>query len=66
MIKKKPKFEALELYCRCNEKLKQLKDGPWDVMLKRSLWCCNDLFSHFTPVEGKIWVKRVQIHYKTN
>ncbi|CAI4046295.1 Vta1p SKDI_12G2180 [Saccharomyces kudriavzevii IFO 1802] len=28
-----------------NEKLKQLKDGPWDVMLKRSLWCCIDLFS---------------------
>lgn len=28
-----------------NEKLKQLKDGPWDVMLRRSLWCCIDLFS---------------------
>ncbi|CAI4035099.1 hypothetical protein SMKI_12G2390 [Saccharomyces mikatae IFO 1815] len=28
-----------------NEKLRQVKDGPWDVTLRRSLWCCIDLFS---------------------
>ncbi|CAG57919.1 uncharacterized protein GVI51_B00979 [Nakaseomyces glabratus] len=33
---------AMSLY---NDKLKQVQDGPWDLTLKRGLWCCIDLFT---------------------
>lgn len=33
---------AMSLY---NGKLQQVQKGPWDVNLRRGLWCCIDLFS---------------------
>lgn len=33
---------AMSLY---NEKLTQVQQGPWDINLRRGLWCCIDLFS---------------------
>ncbi|CAL9731613.1 vacuolar protein sorting-associated protein Vta1p [Monosporozyma unispora] len=42
--------EKAKIYCvnftmsLYNEKLTQVSNGPWDVDLKRGLWCCIDLF----------------------
>ncbi|CCF57704.1 hypothetical protein KAFR_0D00570 [Kazachstania africana CBS 2517] len=43
---------AMQVY---NNKLKQISSGPWDINLRRSLWCCIDLFQCVLH----LWIKQL-------